>query len=128
MLDNTPDQPSKFNTKNWVKMKDYSHGTYNTNSQIKFEASVLKSSLCDYSDADIHVKGTITVSNTEDAGAAANNSNKKVAFKNFAPFTDCVSEINNTQVDNAEDIDVVMPMYNLIEYSNNYFKASGSLW
>ena len=128
MLDNTLDQTSKFKTKNWVKMKDYSHGTYNTNSQIKFEASVLKSSLCDYSDADIHVKGTITVSNTEDAGAAANNSNKKVAFKNFAPFTDCVSEINNTQVDNAEDIDVVMPMYNLIEYSNNYFKASGSLW
>ena len=109
-------------------MNDYSHGMYNTNSQIKFEASVLKSSLCDYSDAYIHVKGTITILNTEGAGAAANNSNKKVAFKNCAPFTDCISEISNTQVDNAEDIDVVMPMYNLIEYSDNYFKASGSLW
>ena len=60
--------------------------------------------------------------------ADANNSNKKVIFKNCAPFTDCISKINNTQVDNAKDIDIVMPMYNLIEYSNNYSKKSGSLW
>ena len=60
--------------------------------------------------------------------AAANNTNKKVIFKNCAPFTDCISKINNTQVDNAKDIDIVMPMYNLIEYSDNYSKTSGSLW
>ena len=89
---------------------------------------MIKSSLCDYSDAYIHVKGTIIVNNTADAGADANNSNKKVIFKNCAPFTNCISEINNTDIDNAKDIDIVMPMYNLIEHSDNYSKTSGSLW
>ena len=88
---------------------------------------MLKSSLCDYCDAYILVKGTITVNNTADQGAA-NNTNKKVIFKNCAPFTNCISEINNTQIDNAKDIDIVMPMYNLIEYGNNYAKTTGSLW
>ena len=89
---------------------------------------MLKSSLCDYSDAYILVKGTIAVNDTSAEGAAANNANKKVIFKNCAPLTNCISEINNTQVDNAKDIDIVMPMYNLIEYSDNYSKTSGSLW
>ena len=89
---------------------------------------MLKSSLCDYSDAYILVKGTITVNNTAAADADANNTNKKEIFKNCAPFTNCISEINNTQVDNAKDIDIVMPMYNFLEYSNNYSKTSGSLW
>ena len=89
---------------------------------------MLKSSLCDYSDAYIHVKGTITVNNTAAADAEANNTNKKVIFKNCAQFTNCISVINNTQVDNATDIDIVMLMYNLIEYSNNYSKIYGSLW
>ena len=89
---------------------------------------MLKSSLCDYSDAYILVKGTITVNNTTAADADANNTNKKVIFKNFAPFTNCISEINNTQVDNAKDLDIVVSMYNLIEYSDNYSKTSGSLW
>ena len=88
---------------------------------------MLRSSLCDYSDAYILVKGNISVNNTADAGAAANNTNKKVIFKNCTPFKDCISKINNTQVDNATDIDIVMPMYNLIEYSGNYSKTSGSL-
>ena len=88
---------------------------------------MIKSSLCDYSDAYIHVKGTITVNNTAAAADAdANNTNKKVIFKNCAPFT-CISEINDTDLDNAKDIDIVMPMYNLIEYSDNYSKTSGSL-
>ena len=65
---------------------------------------------------------------TAAAGAAVNNTNKKVIFKNCAPFTNCISEINNTQIDNAKDIDIVMPMYNLIEYSDNYAKTTGSLW
>ena len=89
---------------------------------------MLKSSLCDYSDAYIIVKGTITVNNTAAADADANNTDKKVIFKNCAPFTNCMSEFNNTQVDNAKDIDIVIPMYNLTEYSDNYAKTSGSLW
>ena len=89
---------------------------------------MLKSSLCDYSDAYILVKGTITVNITAAADNDANDTNKNSIFKNCAPFTHCVSEINNTQVDNAKDLDIVMPMYNLIEYSGNYSKTSGSLW
>ena len=121
---NTLNQPSKFRTRNWIEINDE---VYNVNSQIKFKTTMLKSSLCDYSDAYILVKGTITVNNTAAAGAAANNTNKKVTFKNCAPFTNCISEINNTQIDNAKDIDIVMPMYNLIEYTDNYAKATGSL-
>ena len=89
---------------------------------------MLRSSSCDYSHAYILVKGNISVDNTAAAGAAANNINKKVIFKNCSPFTNCISKINNTQIDNAEYIDIVMPMYNLIEYSNNYSKTCRSLW
>ena len=124
MIDDASNQPSKFRTKNWVKIKDESRGTYNVNSQIKFKTTMLKSSLCDYSDAYILVEGAITVNNTADADADANNTNTKVIFKNCAPFTNCISEINNTQADNAKDTDIVMPMYNLIEYSDNYSKTS----
>ena len=88
---------------------------------------ILKSSLCDYTDAYVLVKGNITVNNTAGAGAAANNTNKKVIFKNCTPFTECKSETNNTQVDSAKYIDRVMSMYNLIEYSEIYSKTSGSL-
>ena len=126
--DNTLNQPSKFRTRNWIEINDESRGVYNVNSQIKFRTTMLKSSLCDYSNAYILVKGTITANNTAAAGAAVNNTNKKVIFKNCAPFTNCISEINNTQIDNAKDIDIVMPMYNLIEYSDNYAKTTGSLW
>ena len=82
--------------------------------------------LCDSSDPCILIKGNISVNCTASAGAAANNTGKKVIFKNCAPFTDCISKINNTQVANAKDIDVVMRMYNLIECSDNYSKTSGS--
>ena len=75
----------------------------------------------------ILVKRTITVSITVAAGAAVNNTNKKVIFKNCAPFTDCITEINNTQLDDAQKIDIVMPMYNLIEFCDAYSKTSGSL-
>ena len=126
--DASSNQPSKFKTKNWVDVNDESIGTYNVNSQIKFKTTMLKSSLCDYSDAYVHVKGTIAVNNTAAADANANNTNKKLIFKKRAPFTICISEINNTQIDNAKDIDIVMPIYNLIKYSDNYSKTSGSLW
>ena len=126
--DASSNQPSKFKTKNWVDANDESIGTYNVNSQIKFKTTMLKSSLCDYSDAYVHVKGTIAVNNTAAADANANNTNKKLIFKKRAPFTICISEINNTQIDNAKDIDIVMRIYNLIKYSDNYSKTSGSLW
>ena len=128
--DNKSNQPSKFRKKNWVQINDESRGTYNFNSQIKFKTTMLKSNLCDYSDAYILVKGTITIIGAgEDAAARqADERYKGVVFKNCAPFTNCISEINNTQVDNAKDIDIVMHMYNLIEYSDYYVKTSGSLW
>ena len=130
LIDGTSNQPSKFRTKNWVEINDESRGTYNVNSQIKFKTTMLKSSLCDYSDAYILVKGTITITGAGDDAAArqVDQRDKGVIFKNCAPFTNCKSEINNTQVDNAKDIDIVMPMYNLIEYSDNYAKTTGSLW
>ena len=90
----------------------------------------LQSSLCDYSDAYILVKGTITITGAGADAAArqADERDKGIAFKNCAPFTNCITEINNKQVDNAKDTDIVMPMYNLIEYSDNYAKTTGSLW
>ena len=88
---------------------------------------MLWSSLCYYSDAYILVKGNISLNNTAADGAAANNTDKKVIFKNSALFTNCIRKINNTQVDNAEYIDKVMSMYSLIEYSDNYSKTYGSL-
>ena len=128
LIDDTSNQSSKFRTRTWVEINDESRGAYNVNSQIKFKTTMLKSSLCDYSDAYILVKRTISVNNTAAAGAVVNNNDKKVIFKNCAPFTNCISEINNTQIDNAKDIDIVMTLYNLIKYSDNYAKATGSLW
>ena len=85
---------------------------------------MLISDLCDCNDAYIVVKGRIIVRGTNDA----NKINKKLIFKNNAPFRSCISKINNTFIDNAEDLDIVMPMYNLLEYSENYSMTSGSLW
>ena len=117
LLDNISNEPSKFRKKmGWNNAR----GRYNTNCLIKFKTAMLKSSLCDYSDAYIHVKGTIPVINTTVICATAKNDNKKVISKYYAPFTDCISERNNTQVYNAKDIDVVIPVYNLTEYSVNY--------
>ena len=91
---------------------------------------MLRSNLCDYADSYILVKGTITVTGEGAAAAAerADERDKGVTFTNCAPFTKCISRINNTEIDDAHDIDIVMPMYNLIEYSDNYSKTSGSLW
>ena len=84
---------------------------------------MLRSNLRDFSDAYIVVKGTITVTNPDNA-----KRNKATAFKDNAPFINCISKINGAKIDNAEDLDVVMPMHNLIEYSKNYRKTTGSLW
>ena len=115
LLDNETNQPSKFRTRNWIEINDESRGTYPVNKQIKFKAPMLRSSLYDYADAYILVRGNITVNNTAAEGAVANNAAKKVIFKNCAPFTNCINKINNTQIDNAEYTDIVMTMYNLIE-------------
>ena len=127
MLDSASNKQSKFRARNWVEINDDIRVAYSPNKQIRFKTAMLISSLCDYSDAYILVKGNISVNNTVAEGAAANNAAKIVIFKNCAPFTNCISKINNTQIDNAEYIDIVMPMYNLIEYSDNYSKTSGSL-
>ena len=119
MLNDASYQPSKFRTRNWIKINDESRGTYTSN-DIKFKTTILRSNLCDYADA--------TGAGNDDATKQADERDKGVTFKNCAPFTKCISRINNTDIDNAQDIDIVMPMYNLVEYSNNYSKTSGSLW
>ena len=124
LLNDASNKPFKFITRNWVEISDDIRGEYSLNKQIRFKAAMLMSSLCDYSDAYILVKANISVNNT----AAANNTNKKVIFKNCASFTNCISKINDTQIDNSECIDIVMPMDNLMEYSDNYSKTSRSLW
>ena len=139
LLDNTPNPLFKFRTKNWIEINDQLKGLYNANSDIGIKATMLKSTLCDYSDAYIPLKGRITI--TEDAGPdegrteaqllvarQADKRNKGVIFKNCAPFINCKTEINNTEIDNATNIDIVMSMHNLREYSANYSKTSGSLW
>ena len=129
LIDDASNQHSKFSTKNWVEINHESRGTYNVNNQIKFKSTMLKSSLCDYSNVYILVKEkTITGAGDDAAARQADERDKGVAFKNCAPFTNCISEINNTKVDNAKDIDIVMSLYNLIEYSDNYAETFGSLW
>ena len=122
-------QPSKFRTRNWVEINDESTGTYTSN-DIRFKTTMLRSSLCDYADAYILAKGTITITGArnDDATKPADERTKGVTFKNCAPFTKCISRISNTDIDNAQDFDIVMQMYNLIEYSDNYSKTSGSSW
>ena len=121
-------QINPLNLEQKIGLNDESRETYNVNSQIKFKTAMLKSSLCVYSDAYILVKETIVVNNTAAADADGINTNRKVILKNCAPFTNCISEINNTQVNNAKNIDIVMSMCNLIEYSNNYSNTSRILW
>ena len=114
----------RFVTKKWIEVYDQSGGNYNVNKEIRIKTSMLRSDLCDYSDAYIVVKGDITLEGDNDA----NKRNKNLAFKNNAPFINCISKINGVKIDNAEDLDIVMPMYNLLEYSKNYRKTKGSLW
>ena len=123
LLDSAPNEPTKFKTKNWVEINDESRRTHNEVNQIRFKTSMLRSSLCDYSNAYILVKGTITVENIGTQYQPNNSASKKIILN--APFTKCIRKINNAQVDDAHDIDVVIVTYNLIEYSDNYSKISG---
>ena len=106
---------SRFVTKKWVEVYDQSGGNYTVSKEIRIKTSMLRS---DFSDAYIVVEGDITLEGDNDA----NKRNKNLAFKNNAPFINCISKINGVKIDNAEDLDVVMPMYNLLEYSKNYIK------
>ena len=112
---NASNEPSKFRTGNWVEINDESRGT-NTSNDIKFKTTLLRSNLYDYADAYILLNGTITIAGAgdDDAAKILDERNKGVMFKNCAPFTKWISRINNTDIDNAQDIDIAMPMYNLI--------------
>ena len=111
LLDNETNQPSKFRTRNWIEINDESRGTYTSN-DIKFKTTMLRSNLCDYADASILDDGRITITGAGDDGAArrVDERDKGVTFKNCAPFTKYISRINNTDIDNAQDIDIVMSM------------------
>ena len=128
LLDNASNQPSKFRTKNWVEINDESRKGYTTGSDIKFKTTMLRSSLCDYAGAYILVKGTVTGAGDDTAVRREDERTKGIIFKNCPRFIKCISKINDTEVGNDQDIDIVMPMYNLIEYSDNYSKTFGSLW
>ena len=125
LLGSIPDKVPRFITKKLIEVHDQSGEAYNTNKQIRFKTSMLRSDLCDYSDAYIVAKGIVTVSADE---RDRDEMNRQVILKNNAPFISCTSKINGAFVENAEDLDIVMPMYNLLEYSKNYSTTSGSLW
>ena len=119
-LNDSNNENSKFATKKWYIIDSEAKGNYLPDNEVKFLTSSLESSLCDYSDAYILVTGDIT--------ATPNNAITQVVSKNSTPFKNCRTEINDTFVDYADFINIAMPMYNLIEYSDNYSDTSGSLW
>ena len=116
----------KFVTKKWIKVHNQSNERYDDKRQIRFKTSKLRSDLCDCSDAYILVKGTITV--TSQGNVIRDKKNRPLVLKNNAPVISCISKINNKLIENAEDLDIVMPMYNLLEYSKNHRKTTGSLF
>ena len=115
-LDITSDHKDlpRYVTKKWTEVYDQSEKNYNPNKKIRIKTPMLRSDLCDFSDVYIVVKGDITVTNPNNV-----KRNKAVAFKNNTLFINCISKINGIKIDNAEDLDVVMPMYDLLEYSKN---------
>ena len=121
---------SKFVTREYVRINSLLN-TYNENKLIRFKTPMLRSSLCDYSDAYILFKGTITVT-APGANNGANNirdkKNRPLILKNNAPFVSCITRINGELIEDADDLDIVMPMYNLLEYSKNYRKTIRSLY
>ena len=123
LLNNADNESLKSATRKWYVINDQSNTDYGDGDEngatIKVETKVIKSNLCGYSDTYILVTGDITATNGD--------ANTKVAFKDCAPFTKCVTHKNDEHVDNADNLHIVMPMYNLIEYSNNYSDTSGSL-
>ena len=125
LLDTTFDNVPRFITKKLIEVHNQpgsAEDRYKPSKQIRFKTSILRSDLCDYSDAYIVVKGDITITDPSN-----NAYDKKLAFKNNTPFSCCILKINS-KIDNAKYLHIVMPMYNLIEYSKNYSKTRGNLW
>ena len=130
LLSEESEKLSKFVTREYVKVNSLSD-RYNENKSIRFKTPMLRSNLCDYSDAYILVKGTITVTATgvnNDANNIRDKKNRPLILKNNAPFVSCITRINGELIEDADDLDIVMPMYNLLEYSKNYRKTIGSLY
>ena len=130
LLDSESEKLSKFVTREYVKVHSLSD-TYHENKSIRFKTPMMRSNLCDYSDVYKLVKGTITVTATgvnNDANNIRGKTNRRLILKNNAPFVSCVTKINGELIEDADDLDIVMPMYNLLEYSKNYKKTIGSLY
>ena len=128
--DNESKQLFKFVTREYVEVNSLSN-TYNENKSIRFKTPMLRSNLCDYSDAHILVKGTITVTAprvNNNADNIRDKRNRPLILKNNAPFLSCITRINGKLIEDADDLDIVMTMYNLLEYSKNYRKTIGSLY
>ena len=125
LLDVTSDDKDlpRYVTKKWVEVYNQPEKNCSVNKEIRIKTPILRPDLYNFSDAYIVVKGDIIVTSPNNA-----KRNKSVTFKNNAPFINCITKINGIKIDNAEDLDVVMPMYNLLEYSKNYRKTTGSLW
>ena len=123
LLDSESENLSKFVTREYVRVNSLPN-TYDENKSIRLKTPMLRSDLCDYADAYILVSGTITVA----GNYPRDRENKPVILKNNAPFVSCITRINGELIEDADDLDIVMPMYNLLEYSKNYGKAIGSLY
>ena len=123
LLGSESENLSKFVTRECVRVNSLSN-TYNGNKSIRFKTPMLRSDLCDYADAYILVNGIITVAGNH----PKDRQNRSLILKNNAPFVSCITRINNELIEDADDLDIVMPMYNLSEYSKNYRKTIGSLY
>ena len=124
LVNDSDKESSKFATRKWYIINDQNNGQYGrgneNDSTIKFETIVIKPNLCDYSDAYVLVTGDIAI--------LVGNANTNFVFKNCAPFTRFVTHTNDEHAETAENLDIIMPMYNLLEHSDNYADSSGSLW
>ena len=130
LLDSESENLSKFVTRQYVKVNSLSN-MYNETKSIRFKTPMLRSNLCDYSDAYILVEGTFIVTAPGDNNNVNNirdKRNRSLILKNNAPFVSCITRINGELIEDPDDLDIVMPMYNLLEYSKNYRKTIGSLY
>ena len=127
LLGSESEQLSKFVTRAYVRVNSLSN-TYDENKSIRFKTHMLRSDLCDYADAYILVNGTITVTANAGTDNIRDKRNRKLLLRNNAPFVSCITRINGELIEDVDDLDMVMPMYNLLEYSKNYRKAIGSLY
>ena len=127
LLGSESENLSKFVTREYVRVNSLSN-TYNENKSIRFKTPMLRSDLCDYADAYILVNGTVRVTAAVSANNIRDIKNRKLILKNNAPFVSCITRINGELIEDTDDLDIVMPMYNLLEYSKNYRKAIGSLY